>query len=56
MRRPGDHRCDFCGKPMKRRSEENDPAYCTYECGANGQPEHVRKVLRNTGSGQDPAA
>jgi hypothetical protein len=37
--------CGFCGKAIKRRSSRNDPAYCSYQCGGDGQPDKVRIAL-----------
>ncbi len=33
--------CGFCRKPMRRVHAGNEPAYCSYDCGCAGQPEHV---------------
>jgi hypothetical protein len=46
-------RCTFCGKVFKRRSARNDPAYCSYQCGSDGQPHAVRIVMR-TSAGTTP--
>lgn len=33
-------RCANCFRWMRRRLPANEPAYCSYVCGALGQPEH----------------
>ena len=30
-----------CRRVMRRRSHLNDPAYCDYKCGCQGQPDKV---------------
>lgn len=40
--------CGYCGGPMRKRTAKNDPAYCTYECGVNAQPDKAASVMSNT--------
>lgn len=44
-------RCSYCGGPMKKRMASNDPAYCTYECGTNGQPAKAKDTIGHVRGG-----
>lgn len=47
------YQCFQCQRPMERRSESNTPAYCSYECGANGQPNAARRTLGQSRNGNN---
>lgn len=42
-------RCANCNIPMVKQDPGNEPAYCQYQCGAEAQPQHTKKVLHSTG-------
>lgn len=46
-------KCGVCGRTMKKRFVGNDPAYCSYEHGLEGQPEHARAAVSVTRGGYD---
>lgn len=37
-----------CIKKVRPRLPGNDPAFCSYGCGVEGQPEHVQVTLRRS--------
>lgn len=39
--------CNHCAKAMKKRLPDNVPAYCSYVCACFGQPDKVKKSMRN---------
>jgi hypothetical protein len=47
-------KCGWCGRKMKARSASNDPAYCSYECGVNAQPDKAKASI-GTGRGLNAA-
>lgn len=55
VRKSREYRCKnpMCQTIFKRRSDSNDPAFCSYACGATSQPEHCKPVLRHDYSGNN---
>lgn len=41
-------RCGYCKRKVIKQLASNEPAYCDYTCGVNGQPEHAAATSQST--------
>ncbi len=43
--------CGNCGKRVLPRFRGNSPAFCCYDCGREGQPQHAKAALVHARNG-----
>lgn len=48
-------KCSECRRWFIRQLTSNEPAYCSYSCGAKAQPEHTKRVLHSGVDGRSTA-